>query len=318
MGRRKNSLATNPSKDREVSKNSSADNPSKDREDSWKSIFKGLVDLVQNQQQQLDSLLNQRKSLEKRIQSQRSRWVFDVKLLQDHISQLMRGSKIKDIAHAVDVAKANLIISMKQKDAIMHKLKFEDVEDERADLKVLFDELSKCLQQPKNVTNSNSKNLDESALKAERDFAWNQFKKTDAQLQEHMKRTKSEIEAANENIQKLISELEQSHSSNIEKNRTITALQDDMAVLESESRRKSEEISRLTKEVELLRGDSNNRSITPVLRRCTVQTGTCSRSSDMAVTEKGERRSSKRKGGETEPRLFTSRFKVPKLKHLST
>lgn len=326
MGRRKNSLADNPSKDREGCKNSSADKAPKDREGSWKKIFEGLANLVQDQQRQLESLLKERKSLEKRIRSQHDRWVFDVKLLEDYISQMMRNSKIKDMARAVDAAKANLIISMKQKEAIMHKLKFEDAEDERADLKLLFDELSKFLHEPKHLTRSNSKNADESALKAERDFAWNQFKKTDAQLQEHVKKTKSEVEAANNRIQKLISELEQSQSLNIEKNKTISSLQDDMAELESDSRKKSEEISRLTKELELLRGDSNknnnNRSklsITPVLRRCTVDSGgMSSRSSDMVVNEKGERRSSKRKGGDTEPRLFTSRFKVPKLKHMST
>lgn len=113
-------------------------------------------------------------------------------------------------------------------------------------------------------------------------------------MQEHVKKTKSEVEAANNRIQKLISELEQSQSLNIEKNKTISSLQDDMAELESDSRKKSEEISRLTKELELLRGDSNknnnNRSklsITPVLRRCTVDSGgMSSRSSDMVVNEK--------------------------------
>ncbi|KAI3507128.1 hypothetical protein L1887_21922 [Cichorium endivia] len=294
MGRRKNSSADNPSKDRENCKNSSADNPSKDREGSWKKILKGYVDLVQD-------LLIERKSLEKRIRSQ-----------HNHISKMMRSSKEKDMFRVVDKAKANLIISMEQKKAIMHKLKFEEVEDERADLKLLFEELAQCLSEPKHVTRSNSKNFDESALKAERDFAWNQFKKTDAKLQEH----KSEVEAANNKIQKLISELEQSQSLNMEKSKTISALQDDMAVLESDSRKQSEEISRLTKELELLRGDSNNHVITPILRRCNVESS--SHSSDMAIIKKGDRRSSKRKGSETEPRLFTSRFKVPKLKQLST
>lgn len=317
MGRRKISPADNPSIDREGCTNSSDD--TKDREGSWQNIFKGLFGLVQDQKRQLVALLNERKSLQKRIRSQHNRWLFDVKLYEDHISQMMRGSKCKDMARAVDAAKAKLIISMKQKESIMHKLKFEDVEDERADLKLVFDELSQWLREPEHVTRSNSKDIDNSALKAERDFAWNQFKKTDAQLQEHVKKTKSEIEAANDKIQKLISELEKSQLLNMEKNKTISALQDDVAVLESDSRKKSEEISRLTKELELLRGNSNNnRAITPVLRRCTVQSSTSNRSGDLVVTEKEERRSSKRKGGEIQPRLFTSSFKVPKLKHLST
>lgn len=88
MGRRKNSLADNPSKDREGCKNSSADKAPKDREGSWKKIFEGLANLVQDQQRQLESLLKERKSLEKRIRSQHDRWVFDVKLLEDYISQV--------------------------------------------------------------------------------------------------------------------------------------------------------------------------------------------------------------------------------------
>ncbi|XP_071713379.1 uncharacterized protein [Rutidosis leptorrhynchoides] len=107
----------------------------------------------------------------------------------------------------------------------------------------------------------------ESTLKAERDFAWNQYKKTDSMFQELRKETKSEVEAANSKVQNLIHDLEELQLSNMEKNRTISGLQDDIAVLESDSRKKSEEISRLTKELESLKGKSN-RSVTPVLCRC--------------------------------------------------
>ncbi|KAM0041538.1 hypothetical protein Hdeb2414_s0011g00367471 [Helianthus debilis subsp. tardiflorus] len=263
-----------------------SDNPLKDREDSWKKIFKGLVDMIEDQQRQLESLVKERKSLEKRFQWQHDRWVFDVKLLEDHISQMTRDSKIKDMVRFVENAKANLIISMKQKEATMNKLKFEEVDDERADLKLLFDEVSRFLTEPKCVTRSSGKDVAESSLKAERDFAWNQYRKTDNKLQELIKRTKSEVEGANEKLQKLIYDLEQSESLNMEKDREISSLKDDMVVLELDSRKKSEEISRLTKELELLRGDSD-RSITPVLRRCmAADSSKNSRSSDMAIVKK--------------------------------
>lgn len=132
------------------------------------------------------------------------------------------------------------------------------------------------------VTRSSKKDVHESALKAERDFAWNQFSKTDNKLQELRKKTKSDVEAANNKVETLIHDLEQSQLSNMEKNRTISGLQDDIAVLEFDSRKKSEEISRLTKELELLKGDSD-RSITPVLRQCIV-TSNKSHSSDMAIS----------------------------------
>ncbi|KAD6796668.1 hypothetical protein R6Q59_019579 [Mikania micrantha] len=288
-------------------------NPTKDREDSWKKIFKGLVDMIEDQQRQLESLVKERRSLEKRFQSQKDRWVFDIKFLQDHISLMARNSKIKDISRFVEDAKANLIISMKKKEAIMNSLKFEEANDERTDLKFLFEEVSKFLCEPKQcVTRSNTKDDEKSALKAERDFAWNQFKKTNIQLQELIKKTRLEVEAANEKVQKLIVDLEQSQSLNMDKNRRISALQDKIAVLDYDSRKKSEEISRLTKELEVLSGCSNG-SITPVLRRCMVKSSKQSHSSDMDIVEK-EVRCSKRKAIEIEPRLFTSKFKVPKLK----
>lgn len=96
-------------------------------------------------------------------------------------------------------------------------------------------------------------------------------------LQELVKRTKLEFEASDNKVQKLISDLEKSQFLNMEKDRTISAL-------ESESRKKSEEISRLNIELESLRGDSN-RSITPVLRRCMVQSNK-SQSSEMVISEK--------------------------------
>ncbi|XP_071711947.1 uncharacterized protein [Rutidosis leptorrhynchoides] len=290
MGKRKSSLAD--------------DNTAKNREYSWQMIFKTLANLVQDQQRKIESFVSERKTLEKRMQSMHDRWALYVKQLEDHIDQMTRDSKIKDMIYYVKAAKANLIISMEQKKAVMHKLKFEGVDDERVDLKHLFDELSRSYS-------ADPKDIQDPALKAERDFAWNQFKKTDNELQELRKRTKSEVEAANSKVNKLIHDLEESQLSNLDKNKTISSLQDNITVLESDSRRKSEEISRLTKELELLKSGSN-RSITPALRRC--MNASTSHSSDTDSSEKGVR-SSKRKANETEPpRLFTSNFKVPKLK----
>lgn len=104
-------------------------------------------------------------------------------------------------------------------------------------------------------------------------------------MQELIKRTKLEVDGANETLQKLLSDLEQSESLNMEKDKKIASLQDNIVVLELDSRKKCEEISRLTKELELLRGDSE-RSITPALRRCMVESSKGSHSRDMAIIEK--------------------------------
>lgn len=282
----------------------------KDRE-SWRNIFKGLFGMIQKQQQQIESFVKERKSLEKRMKSLHERWAFEVNLLQDHISQMKRDMKIKDMARFVDTAKANMIISMKHKEATINKRKFEDVDDERADLKKLFDELTEALAEPKRVTRSNKKDFLESALKAERDFAWNQFNKKDNELQAVIRKNQQEVGAANDKVANLMSALEKSEFSNIEKDKTISALREDLSVLESDSRKKNEEISRLNKELEVLRG-GGNRSITPVLQRCMV-TSSKNNSSDVTITEK-EKRSSKRKAPDTTI-LFNSTLKVPKLKN---
>nr|XP_043617672.1 protein CROWDED NUCLEI 3 [Erigeron canadensis] len=304
----------------------------KEKEDSWNKIFKTLVNLAHNQQHEIEWYEKERKALEKRIQTQHERWCFDVKYLQDYVSQLKRDVKIKDMLRNAEAAKGKLLVSMKLKEAAVRKRRFEDADDERADLKLLLHKLSQSSAAPSRVTRSSDRDSLESArkaerdlrealkaerklheaLKAERDFAWNQFNTTDKKLQEVIKNRKSEVETANNRVQQLIYELKQSQSSTTEKDRRISALESEVDVLESESRKKSEEIFRLTKELELSRGESR-RSITPVLRRCTVEVNKC-HSSGMAITEKGVG-SSKRKASATTPLLFTSKFKVPKLKN---
>ncbi|PWA56726.1 hypothetical protein CTI12_AA414660 [Artemisia annua] len=83
-----------------VKRRVSSGEKAKDRE-SWKNIFKGLFDMIQKQQRQIESFVRERKSLEKRIKSLHERWAFDVNLLQDHISQMKRDMKVKDMVRYV-------------------------------------------------------------------------------------------------------------------------------------------------------------------------------------------------------------------------
>ena len=57
-----------------------------DRE-KWDKVFGGLVKLLKNQQEQLETLLKERKILEDRIKTQHERWVSDIRLYDDHILQ---------------------------------------------------------------------------------------------------------------------------------------------------------------------------------------------------------------------------------------
>lgn len=59
---------------------------SSDRE-KWDKVFDGLVKLLKNQQEQLETLAKERKILEDRIKMQQERWISDIRLYEDHIFQ---------------------------------------------------------------------------------------------------------------------------------------------------------------------------------------------------------------------------------------
>ena len=54
----------------------------------WEKIFEGLVKMLKTQQHQLETLAKDRKILEDRINMQYERWVSDVRLYEDHNSQV--------------------------------------------------------------------------------------------------------------------------------------------------------------------------------------------------------------------------------------
>lgn len=114
------------------------------------------------------------------------------------------------------------------------------------------------------------KNSELSALLSERDFAWNQYKELERDLTDQLRGKHAEVEQANEKIEKLLANMEQLQSSNNEKDDLILSLKTDMAELESDSLRKTEEISQLSRELELLRKAKSD-SETPVLRRCIAE-----------------------------------------------
>lgn len=56
---------------------------------NWGKIFNGLTQMLQTQQNQLETLVNERKLLEDRIKMQHERWIADIRLYEDHISQVI-------------------------------------------------------------------------------------------------------------------------------------------------------------------------------------------------------------------------------------
>lgn len=190
---------------------------------------------------------------------------------------------------------------------------------------------------------TSEKNSEISALLAEKNFIWNQFNKLEHDMTEQLRRKCAELEHANGKIQAFTRNIEELQTSNANKDNTIATLRSQMdntvatlrsqmAKLESDSVTKSGEISRLSTELALLK-KSGSASVTPMLRRSTAGSGlsklggTSHGTVQRNITVKEEKpssqavekvqRSSKRKAANTisgAPNLFTSSFKVPKLK----
>ncbi|KAG5543021.1 hypothetical protein RHGRI_015942 [Rhododendron griersonianum] len=288
----------------------------------WGEVFVSLLDMIETQKTQIEYLLEKEDMFEDRLQSQRERF-------QDKISRMKSEMVVQEMVRDVDAAYWDLTLGQKQRDAFNYKFKLvssirstDDAVSELADFRAWFDHLSsKCSD-----ANENSSKV--TALLAERDFVWNQYKKRESDLTDRLKSKSTEVEQANEKIQKLLASMEILQSSNSEKDRIILKLKSE---LEEASVKKSEEISRLSRELELLR-KGKSASVTPVLRCCSTRSrsneGNDARNISLKreshpsqVVEKGCR-SSKRTAVEPfptseTPKLFTSAFKVPKLKNSS-
>ncbi|CAL5418451.1 unnamed protein product [Camellia sinensis] len=294
----------------------------------WNKVFNSLVHILETQQIQLESLSRDRKFLEDRIKLQYDRWVSDVNLFQDQISQMKTYFAVQKMVSNVEAAKSDLEVGQKQREGFMYKIKLDNAASELADFREWFDYLShKCCE-----TNDTCSEM--LALLSERDCNRNQYKKRESDLTDRLESKSNEVERANEKIQKLLTSLEQLQLSNSEKDSMILTLKTNIAELEATSITKSEEISRLSREMKLLRKARSN-SVTPVLRGCLAKSrlGDKDRGTDASNTivkkeshpsqvfKKGCG-SSKRKLVDANPvsetpKLFTSAFKVPKLKNSS-
>ncbi|KAL5557885.1 hypothetical protein UlMin_034096 [Ulmus minor] len=182
------------------------------------------------------------------------------------------------------------------------------------------------------------RNSEVSALLAEKKFVWKQYEIMEKEYTSKLKSKGSEVEQAEEKVQKLIATVEQLESSNSEKDERIALLTSQVAKTKDDSNKLKEETLRLSEELDLMR-KSINASATPVLQRCTAKGKPSSlggkNSTSGSIQQKSESssvqdpdstkdtgkggRSSKRKiddvasSSET-PKLFSSQFKVPKLK----
>ncbi|KAK6938950.1 hypothetical protein RJ641_032458 [Dillenia turbinata] len=338
---------------------------------NWQTVFNACVQMLRSQQKQIELLVRDRELLEDR----NDRWVYDSNLFQDQISQMEIDLKIAGMLLSVQAAKLDLMVGLKEREGSLYKTRFESAKDELEDFKVWFNYLTAGSCEPKetdqengtgetpNLRSSKSADIIESskkerevrrlkreyekltvknnselaALVAERNFVWNQYKMMEKDYTSQLDSERTKVWEANEKIQKLLANMEQLQSSNIEKDNVIEKLKAEVANMETETNKR---VSQLSVELELLR-KSKSVASTPVLSRCTKNIrnsgGTNkkdvedrsipflrkeSQSSQSAALVKVSGKEKRKEpdsfiSSSVTPKLFSSNFKVPKLKNSS-
>ncbi|KAL0314582.1 UNVERIFIED_CONTAM: hypothetical protein Sangu_2302600 [Sesamum angustifolium] len=241
------------------------------REKKWDKVFNALVTLSQN-------LQKDRQFLEERI-----------KTLHQVIYKMKMEQKVES-------AKAELMLGLKDREAFIYKHRYENADNELADFREWSDYLSQKCSEPKDTLDDFSnkgegsrnkalqnevrklkseiekckseKNSEISALLREKKFVWNQFKMMESDYTKQLRKKSDEVEHANERLQALVNRAEELQISN-------ERLRIDFGKMESESVKKSEEILRLLKEIELLK--SKVGSVSPLLRPCMTEAAASNR-----------------------------------------
>ncbi|XP_050215013.1 uncharacterized protein LOC126666094 isoform X2 [Mercurialis annua] len=263
-------------------------------------LFNNLIQLLNSQQEQLQTLVEERKFLEDRIKLQHERWVSDVHLRDDHISQIKDELIEKDMACLLEAAKSDLMLGLKHREASLYKLILEQTEDELADFRSCFDHLCRKLEENSTKTDdlnkvgrhsvekssgckrldnevkrlkleyeklASEKNSEISALVKQKDFVWNQYNVLESTLNDKLKSKQSEVEQANAKIAKVLASVETLQSSNDEKDETIDRLKAKLAQVEVDRDKSKEEIFRLSHVLESLK-KSRSAQVTPALKQC--------------------------------------------------
>uniref|UniRef100_A0A2P2P0Q3 Cytomatrix family protein n=1 Tax=Rhizophora mucronata TaxID=61149 RepID=A0A2P2P0Q3_RHIMU len=347
-----------------------------DRE-KWNKIFTGLARLLKNQQEQLETLVQERKFLQDRINMQCERWVSDTRLYHDHISRMNEDLIGKEMERLLQASKSDLVAGFKHREASLHKLKLEQTEVELADFREWFHHFSLNLKSgskdadlkkkegrrsslkssdPKVLEGevkrlrleyeklASEKSTEISALLKEKSFLWHQYNVLECNLTHKLKSKEAEVEMANEKIASVLAHVELLQSSNSEKDEMIGMLKTKIREMEADTNKSKEKIYKLSQQMELLRKFKSDQ-VTPALNRCNAEDKVSAwavRSSgrdkhNIAVkkeassvpvavppkdSEKGGRNSKRKAFGVTSiaetPKLFTSAFKVSKLKNSST
>lgn len=289
---------------------------------SWDNIFKSLVKILQTKQDHIESLLKDRKTLEDKIKTKHESWISDVRNYDQQLSLMKREIETMEMMQFLETSKFNLLSVLKERDRSICNLKSDETVDELKYFKAWFDILTSKENGDSEAAESleakirklkleYEKKCEISDLLRENGFARSEFKCIESGFIDKLKRKDDEIAQANAKISSLVSYQEQLLSSNHEKDEIISSLKAKVAELEGGFTKKGDEgVSKLSRDVESL---NKSRSLT----RCTTR----DKGSDGNTVGSQEiRRSKRQKVNKTSvtvsetPKLFTSTFRLPKLK----
>ncbi|KAF6159202.1 hypothetical protein GIB67_022881 [Kingdonia uniflora] len=256
----------------------------------WRKIFNSLVRMLGNQQTEVESLLKERKFLGDRFQIQYDRWVYDVRNLEDKVSQMKRDLSQKDLVQAFEVTKSDLLVGLKQREGFLYKMKLEGVKGELMDFKSWFELMTRECSEPKETSLDKSLEIDKrkgAAVHGGPKFLKNAFKEErhSKMLEDELKKLKRAYEELkftnNSEISALLSErdfvwnqfnklegdyaslLKSRHVEATQANEKIEKLLSRMEELQSLNAEKDDTIINLKANINILEADSgkSNREI---------------------------------------------------------
>ncbi|CAF2163066.1 BnaAnng14780D [Brassica napus] len=202
---------------------------------NWDKIFKNLVKWLQMKQDQIESLLKDRKSIEDKLKTKHQNWISDVRNYEEQLSLMKREIETMEMMQFFETSKSNLLSVLKEKNHSLCNLKLDEAVDELKDFKALFDFLTLNTSKDNGDTEAaeslevkirklkleyeklaSEKKCEVSDLRRENGFALSQFKCIQTGFTDKLKRKDEEIAQANAKVSTLLSCQEQLQSSNLE------------------------------------------------------------------------------------------------------
>ncbi|XP_078442264.1 uncharacterized protein LOC144711972 [Wolffia australiana] len=323
----------------------------------WGRLFRALTEMVQQRQRQAETLAGDRKRLHEYTLLQHARWESKVRRLEARISMMKRVFEMERRAHAASVNLAlgikQIEISryreeferaesdlqdfhecVKALNSEISSLKENEEKMERRDSEIRS---SSALRGPRNWKQaykelSSKKEAEVSALLSEKDFVWHQLKKMEGEYTGLLKSKQVEINQSNEAFEKLQATVEELQSLAAKKEETIFSLKGDLSQLKKEALKKDDELEKLQLSIkekdaviaklqrDLSRTETSSKKPARVLRsrkemNSLIRSG--SRKSDSGQKIRSKRKSVVAMSALDSPKLFSSSFKVPKLRQPS-